>query len=234
MTQVLHNITRAHTLTRASAYSYTCNGCGRCCYDKRIHVNPYEIARIAEHFGTSTTEVIRMRVDVDSTLAVQADGACTFLEDGSCTIHADRPLACRLYPLGRVVLHDETELFVEVVPHPSSAGVYGDSGTVASYIAQQDVAPYIAAAREYRVILSEWAARLSSEGDVTDFSHADGVAAVPDVLDMDRAVASWSAMNGIEFCGEAASRPLDERVRIHVAWLRAMIQVVGCDDVGSA
>src|SRR5437660_32564 len=89
---------------------------------------------------------------------------CTFLGSDGCTVHADRPLACRLYPLGRVVQADDSETFVENEPHPQAEGLYGDDGTVGSYIESQSVAPYIATADRYYTVLTRLVTRGETHG----------------------------------------------------------------------
>jgi Fe-S-cluster containining protein len=147
---------------RTSAFSYQCRACSRCCYGRRIQVNPYELARLARGLGITTTDVIeRFTVDNGTALAHRADTACVFLGDTGCTVHADRPLACRLYPLGRVVRADGGEAFIENEPLPDTKGLYGDDGTVASFIESQSVAPYIEAADRYYAVFRQ----LMSGGD---------------------------------------------------------------------
>ncbi len=135
---------------RSSAFAYRCRACSRCCYGKRIQVNPYELARLARYLGTTTTEVIaHFTVDGGVALASRPDSACVFLGPHGCSVHADRPLVCRLYPLGRIVQADGSESFVENEPHPETEGVYGADGTVGDYLESQAVEPYIAAADRY-------------------------------------------------------------------------------------
>jgi Fe-S-cluster containining protein len=140
---------------RESAFSYRCRACNRCCYGKRIQVNPYELVRLARGLGTTTTDVIgRFTVDNGTALATRDDSSCVFLGSGGCTVHADRPLACRLYPLGRIVKADGSEIFVENEPHPETEGIYGDDGTVGDFITAQGVAPYLAAADRYYAVFT--------------------------------------------------------------------------------
>jgi Fe-S-cluster containining protein len=118
-------------------------------------VNPYELARLARGLGITTTEVIsRFTVDGGTALATRADTACTFLGTEGCTVHADRPLVCRLYPLGRVVQADGSESFVENEPHPETEGIYGNDGTVGAYIESQSVEPFVAAADRYYAVFT--------------------------------------------------------------------------------
>ena len=140
---------------RDSAFSYRCHGCHRCCYDKRIQVNPYELARLAGNLGTTTTDVIaRFTTDGGVALARRPDSSCVFLGATGCTVHKDRPLACRLYPLGRMVEADGSEKFVELEPLPDSKGEYGAGGTVGSYIDSQGTEPYFVAADRYYAVVA--------------------------------------------------------------------------------
>ena len=135
---------------RSSVFSYQCRACTRCCYGKRIAVNPYELARLSRNLGITTTELIGgYTVDGGTALATRADWSCVFLGPNGCSVHPDRPLVCRLYPLGRIVQADGSEQFVENEPHPETRGVYARDGTVGAYLESQDVAPFIAAADRY-------------------------------------------------------------------------------------
>jgi Fe-S-cluster containining protein len=85
--------------TRDSAFAYTCHACNRCCRGRGIRVNPYELIRLAVGLGLSTTATRHNWLDVGGFfLGQRKDGRCRFLGEAGCTVHADRPLACRLYP----------------------------------------------------------------------------------------------------------------------------------------
>jgi Fe-S-cluster containining protein len=75
-----------------------------------------------------------------------------FLDERGCSVHPDRPLACRIYPLARWVDPDGNESFGHLEPHPQTAGVYGDRGTVADYLAGQGLAPYFEMGDRYGVL----------------------------------------------------------------------------------
>ena len=208
--------------TRATPYSYACNACKRCCYGKRIHVSPYEVARIAAGLGISTTEVLaRHTEDGGSALAVEQNGACVFLTERGCSVHADRPLACRLYPLGRIVQDDGVETFFELVPHPASEGVRGVGGTVADFLASQDVEPYLDAARGYRDVLGAWVAAIVADGGDTAelLGEAAPDATTTELLDLDRAVAAECVRRG-----EPEPAELTARLQIHLDLLTRLHQ----------
>ena len=134
-------------------FSYQCNGCGRCCYHKRIQVNPYEILRLARNLGISTGDFVRRHLERNGPyLRATDDGACIFLDGKQCSVHADRPLACRTYPLGRRVSATGEETFVELAPHPQTEGVYGQDGSIGAFLTRQGAYPYMEVADRYQAL----------------------------------------------------------------------------------
>lgn len=136
---------------RDSPFSYVCHACRRCCHDKIIQLNPYEVARLAGNRGMSTTEFLPRYTERSGTVLrrTEEDGACVFLTPEGCGVHPDRPLVCRLYPLGRRVTADGVESFREVEPHPQTEGEYGTAGTVEDFLSRQGAGPFIEAVDRY-------------------------------------------------------------------------------------
>jgi hypothetical protein len=151
------------TLEAGGAFSYECSRCTRCCRDKRIRVNPYETYRLSRALGLSTTDfLVRHTIEQGTELARTDDGRCVFLGAEGCTVHADRPLVCRLYPLGRHVVDGEPDRYHHLEPHPESEGVFGDAATVADYLAAQEATPFMQAADVYLDVVAALADTLSS------------------------------------------------------------------------
>jgi Fe-S-cluster containining protein len=221
-------------LERTTAFSYECHGCGRCCFGKTIPVNPYEVARIAALLGTTTTDVLaRLTAHGGATLATREDGGCVFLSGRTCGIHDARPLACRLYPLGRR-LSGGAERFAEVVPQPESEGVYGRDGdargqtTVGDYLRAQGADAFIAAAERYVAVLARMLPVLAAREDTEDVrEEATGAmqrAPLPadeSWLDVDAVVATWCAERG-----EPAPEGVDAKVALHLRALEAFLAVM--------
>src|SRR5215207_1172173 len=92
----------SYNLTRESSFSYSCNRCKKCCYNKRIRLTPYEVLRLARNLEITTKEFISQFTAEGGTILRfrSEDGGCSLLEEEGCTVHADRPGACRIYPLG--------------------------------------------------------------------------------------------------------------------------------------
>lgn len=137
-------------LSRKSNFSYTCNACGRCCHYKRIQSSPYEVLRLARNLELSTGEFLNRYIDSEGPyLRVMENGACVFLKGKGCSVHEDRPLACRTYPLGLYVSPEGLETFLELEPHSQTEAVCGRDGTVDRYLNLQGAQPYIDAGKQY-------------------------------------------------------------------------------------
>ena len=147
--------------TRDSAFSYACHACRRCCHDKIIQLNPYEVARLAENRRITTTEFLARYAERNGTALQRVEeGACVFLTPEGCGVHQDRPLVCRLYPLGRKVTAEGEESFREVAPHPETEGTYGTGSTVEEFLARQGAGPFIEAVDQYVDVVAHMTAAL--------------------------------------------------------------------------
>ncbi len=210
---------------RNSPFSYTCHACSRCCHDKIIQLNPYEAARLAQNRGIKTTEFLARYTERSGTALRRGEaGACVFLTPQGCEVHQDRPLVCRLYPLGRHVTGERGEEFHELHPHPETEGEYGTAGTVQTFLERQEADPFIEAADQYVELVGRLVTALRARGEadaaamrkiphVFDESTADGI---PEWLDMDRTVA--------RYCGDRLlSVPTDlrEKMRVHIQAIEA-------------
>jgi len=211
---------------RARRFGYVCNRCRKCCYDKGIQLNPYEVARLARNRGMSTSE-FRAAWTKDGAglhLGQREDGACVFLGSEGCSVHADRPLVCRLYPLGRVVTWDGTERFRDSETHPESHGVFTESGTIAEFLDAQGAHPFMKAADDYYFWLCAAAEHMeaggegeAAEGEATKVSATDETAAW-DLLDMDLALARHCAEHGL-----AEPADIEARRQLHLEILYQQI-----------
>lgn len=181
---------------RDEAFGYICRRCLNCCHDKHIQLNPYEVARLARNRGMSTSR-FREAFTIDGAgLALarrdEEDGACVFLGPEGCEVHADRPLVCRLYPLGRHLTAEGEESFTHVTPHPLSEGELTRRGTIAAWLENQGAEPFTRAADAYLAWLN---AALEVAPEASDHVRAKTTTASPagavDILDMDAAIAAF-------------------------------------------
>jgi hypothetical protein len=210
--------------TRDERFSYVCNRCRRCCHRKFIRLNPYEIARLARNQGQTTSAFQTASTTTVENVGVvlrqrEDDASCVFLGPEGCTVHSDRPLACRLYPLGRQVSEDGIETWTHTEPHPQSEGEYGAKGVIADFITGQDTALYIQATDEY----AGWVRRavhLLSKTIQVDHNIPPEELAV--LTDPDTAIAAHCNR-----AGELEPIDTEERKRLHLAILHGQLDAYG-------
>jgi len=206
--------------TRGEPFSYVCHRCLRCCHHKLIRLNPYEIARLARNRGQTTSEFQETSTTTLENIGVvlrqrEADAACVFLTTDGCGVHPDRPLACRVYPLGRLVSAEGVETWTHVEPHPQTAGEYGKTGVIADFIAGQDTAQYIEATDEYAAWVRRAVALVSVQ---VRGEHEIPLADLADLTDPDTAIAAHCSRIG-------APEPVDieARKRLHLSILHGLL-----------
>ncbi len=80
-----------------------------CCSKANVTLTPYDVIRLKQHLGTTTTDVLAkhtvpFEMDAGSMpgikLRTNDDGACLFMTDEGCSVYENRPTACRYYPSG--------------------------------------------------------------------------------------------------------------------------------------
>jgi hypothetical protein len=80
---------------------------GQCCRDVNIVLTPYDVLRLKRSRGLDSSEFLEqhtLRAGQKFPIVIlkmQEDGKqCPFLCEKGCGVYADRPWACRMYPLG--------------------------------------------------------------------------------------------------------------------------------------
>ena len=171
-----------------SLFSYQCNICKKCCHGKGIQVNPYEAMRLAECLGISTSDFREKYLNHQFLRHKDNSDACIFLSDKGCTVHKDRPLVCRLYPLGRITTENGEDLYIEVTPHPESEGVYSEESTVYEYLLSQNAEPFIDAEKAYLELIQQMACAATNSSDSKALDHAINS---PEALDEEYVNTEW-------------------------------------------
>ncbi|MEO5641577.1 MAG: YkgJ family cysteine cluster protein [Sphingomicrobium sp.] len=200
------------------AFSYACRLCGRCCSNKRIQINPYETARLAQRLG-ETAATFRSRWTVEGKgveLSQTPDGACVFLGPEGCTVHADRPLVCRLYPLGRHVSPEGRVWYTDVDLHPPPGGLFGVAGTIESYLESQGAGPFIVAADAYFFWFGAAMRRLEAAASREEAGSDETL--VEDLLDLETVVAQHCKLKGV-----AEPEDIEARRELHLEILYARL-----------
>lgn len=210
-------------LSRDTVFGYACNRCLTCCRFKTIQLNPYEVARMARNRGISTTEFIEIFTEKQGTvLRFKEDGTCVFLGAEGCGVHADRPLVCRLYPLGRHVGFSGEERFSRIAPEEGCQGQYHENGNVEQYLEEQGAFPFMRAADLYLDLLQRLMEQLTNgESEPDEFKTiletvnaatekpegADG----PSWNDMDRTLGDYCDHSGFTI-----PEDIEQRMTLHI------------------
>jgi uncharacterized protein len=196
-------------------------------------VGPYEALRLSRRLGISTTEFLVRHTEAGGTvLQTRAeDGSCVFLGLQGCTVHPDRPLACRLYPLARWVAPDGDESFGHLEPHPQTAGIYGTNGTVEAFLTAQGLGPYFAMADRYGAVYDRMVAVLERFDPSEDVDRRTERRAEIDELDAGTLATAWFDVDATvgAYCRErslAVPSEVDALVALHLkamdTWLDAL------------
>ncbi len=136
----------AAVLSESDPLELSCDsrGCSANCCTKSapIVLNPYEIAVICRESGMSYEDLLDA-VDTERArgfplVMLPRDPSCHFWSAKGCRIYQARPLACRLYPLGRVFDHGRSHL-VRPELNICSGLRPSPAGTVGNYLESQDV-----------------------------------------------------------------------------------------------
>lgn len=155
-------------ITKLSAESIlplTCSRSGTCCFGKAVQLNPWELMRLSEE-KIMTPKVFRdlycefggIRLRFDGTADHKGQNACSQYDTKTgCSVHLGRPLACRLYPLGRHLQFDKATYMFEGETFPcltDCAEVLElPKLSVGEYLKGQAAAPFEKAQDAYLVVM---------------------------------------------------------------------------------
>jgi uncharacterized protein len=147
----------------------TCTRSGTCCHGKMVWLNPWELARLAKAKGL-TPRVFRdrhcefggIRLRFDNPPGWKGLAACSqYVPECGCSVHAGRPLVCRLYPLGRKRRGKELNYIYQGSGFPCLDGCPEVRDlphlTVADYLAGQDATASESAQDEYLELMQRLA-----------------------------------------------------------------------------
>jgi len=140
----------AETKEESDPFGLSCgaSGCAAVCCAKSppIVLNPYEISRICRESGMSYEDLLDVveteRAAGFPLVLLPREPVCHFYTESGCGIYRARPLACRLFPLGRVYAGGRSHLVLPA-PNVCSGMTSSPSGTVRDYLLAQDTAVHI-------------------------------------------------------------------------------------------
>lgn len=130
----------------------------QCCKDVNQFLYPYDIIRLRSHLSLHSKEFLRQYtliysgdttgLPIVSFKTDYANGhACPFVSDKGCTVYANRPASCRMFPLARAISRsrqtfDIIEHFA-LIKDPICQGFNEkETLTVRDFIRDQDLAEY--------------------------------------------------------------------------------------------
>lgn len=159
-----------HTsLTLNSILPLTCTRQGTCCHGNLVRLNPWELSKIAKAKGMSALSFQEKYTDKSGTILLfngKKDhrnlAACSqFDSSKGCNVHQGRPLACRLFPLGRKIQNEETTYFFEGEKFPCLNGCSEVLNlpklTVETYLGEQETADFEFAQNAYLELMQNLA-----------------------------------------------------------------------------
>jgi Fe-S-cluster containining protein len=152
-------------LNTDSILPLTCNKSGTCCFGKSVLLNPWELRQLSEEkkitsrkFRDLYCEFGGIQLRFDGTTDTKGQQACSQYEENiGCTVHLGRPLACRLYPLGRQIQFDTAVYIHEGNIFPCLDGcpnvVELPKLSVGKYLKGQGTAPFENAQDRYLLVM---------------------------------------------------------------------------------
>jgi len=209
---------------REMPFSFTCNRCSFCCKEKIIRVNPYEAARLAAHFGVTTSFFLKTYTMAQGTiLTMPHRGFCIFRNYAGCAVHKDRPLVCRLYPLRRNTGDNHTETFSLVDIEPQCVALEGNYGTIGKYLVEQETDEYVEAADSYISLADTLidALRKEIQTDQVLAQEAVRLCTAPDIYG-DKSIPAWLDADPVvsRFCADRRlpqPKTPSEKMQLHIA-----------------
>lgn len=103
-------------LSETDVLPLTCSRTGTCCHGNQVWINPWEVRQLAKTKQISVSEFCKSNTDFGG-IRLKFEGnpnstgkkSCLLYHStNGCSVHVGRPLACRMYPLGRQIQHGET------------------------------------------------------------------------------------------------------------------------------
>jgi Fe-S-cluster containining protein len=147
-------------------------GCSANCCKNGPHIvlNPYEIALICQASGMSYEDLLDIvetdRVNGFPLVLLPRDPACPFWTEQGCRIYAARPLACRLFPFGRV-FEDNASHYILPDRNRCTGLVPAPSRTLSDYLAEQETAAQVRMADAWIEFVTEMEGRHLPDKPVT-------------------------------------------------------------------
>ena len=149
------------TLKLSDELPLTCSRAGNCCHGNKVLLNPWELACLASEKKISTKEFRSMHTEwsgvrllFNGAIGYKGKKVCNqHIDEIGCSVHIARPLACRLFPLGRQIQNGETVYMHQGAEFPCLEGCSEVLNlpycTVSDYLVGQETAKWEEAQNVY-------------------------------------------------------------------------------------
>jgi Fe-S-cluster containining protein len=147
----------------------TCTRKGTCCHGNLVHLNPWELATMAQHkkmsvsaFRNEFTENGGMLLKFNGQKDFRGKAACNqYTENFGCSIHEGRPLACRLFPIARQIQNEQVSYVYQGSTFPCLNGCTEvnelSNRKVQDYLSEQNTSEFEQAQDAYLEIMQNLA-----------------------------------------------------------------------------
>jgi len=145
-------------LEAGDTFRFTCDRSGKCCKDRvdnPILLSPYDVHRLRTSLSLSSRQFSdrfgQQILGADSQLPImlldfewtgKKHNKCPFLMSYGCKVYEDRPLVCRLYPVGRMVDADMNSYFFLTKTANYCRLGCGKEHTIEQWLEEAEVEPY--------------------------------------------------------------------------------------------
>lgn len=152
-------------LTPQSILPLTCSRSGTCCFGKAVMLNPWELLNLsiekkitAREFRDLYCEFGGIRLRFNGEPDKKGQQACSqYVDNVGCSVYLGRPLACRLYPLGRQIQFDKAHYIYEGEKFPClndcSEVLELPKLSVGEYLKGQEAGQFENAQDEYLIVM---------------------------------------------------------------------------------
>lgn len=108
----------------------TCSRKGTCCHGNQVLINPWELASLANEkkissrdFRDQYCDLNGIRLLFNGVVEFNNQKSCSlYIENKGCSVHNGRPLACRLFPIGRQIQENKSSYFFQGTNFPCLNG----------------------------------------------------------------------------------------------------------------
>jgi len=190
----------------------TCSRSGTCCFGKDVMLNPWELLNFSKEkkitvreFRDLYSEFGGIRLRFDGKEDAKGQKACSqYIENMGCSVHLGRPLACRLYPLGRQIQYNKVDYIYEGVKFPCltdcSEVLNLPKLSVNQYLKGQEAIQFEKAQDEYLIVMQNIAnigfellldSGLAASGDTKTLAEWRIIANEPSALLAQRVGKEW-------------------------------------------